>query len=97
MRITNFLRYGPLALALLLTGCNREEEIAKWPEKGNYYDPAKPIAIESMTPDWGRINQSFVITGNFPLDLEKIKVYFADREAVLVNSDGRDLYGLVPK
>ena len=50
-----------------------------------------------MTPDWGRINQSFVITGNFPLDLEKIKVYFADREAVLVNSDGRDLYGLVPK
>ena len=51
MRITNFLRYGPLALALLLTGCNREEEIAKWPEKGNYYDPAKPIAIESMTPD----------------------------------------------
>ncbi len=66
-------------------------------EKGNYYDPTKPIAIESMTPDWGRINQSFVITGNFPLDLEKIKVYFADREAVLVNSDGRDLYGLVPK
>lgn len=33
MRITNFLRYGPLALALLLTGCNREEEIAKWPKR----------------------------------------------------------------
>lgn len=86
-----------LFLSLMFCACNSEEVIQKWPEKGNYYDPAKPVLFESMTPDWGRINETFVIKGNFPLDYEKIKVFFDDREAVLINCDGRELIGLIPK
>ena len=97
MRINAILFCVSVLFSLMITSCNGKEEIEKWPEKGNYYDPSKPIAMESMTPNWGRINNNFVITGNFPLDLSKIKVFFGGVEAVLVNCDGRDLYGLVPK
>lgn len=93
----NKLYFLFLFLSLLFSACNGEEEIEKWPEKGNYYDPSKSVAFESLTPDWGRINESFIIKGNFPNDCEKIKVYFGDKEAVLVNCDGRELYGLIPK
>lgn len=86
-----------LFLSLLFSACNGEVEIEKWPEKGNYYDPGKGIAFEAMAPDWGRINESFIIKGNFPTDCEKIKVYFADKEAVLISSDGHELFGLIPK
>lgn len=93
----NKLYFIFLFLSLILSACNGEKEIEKWPEKGNYYDSSKSIAFESLTPDWGRINESFIIKGNFPTDYKKIKVYFADKEAVLVNCDGRELFGLIPK
>lgn len=86
-----------LFLSVLFSACNSEEEIEKWPGKGNYYDPNKAIAFESLAPDWGRINEDFIIKGNFPTDCEKIKVYFGDKEAALISSDGRELYGLIPK
>ena len=51
-----------------------------------------------MSPDWGRINDSFIIKGNFPVDTTgKVKVFFADKEAVIVNNNGNELYGLIPK
>lgn len=86
-----------LFLSLLFAACNSEEVIEKWPEKGNYYDPGKSITFEALTPDWGRINEAFVIKGHFPNAHEQIKVYFGDKEAVLLDSDGRELYGLIPK
>ena len=57
---------------------------------------ANPLLLKRWHPDWGRINESFVIKGNFPIDTALVKVYFADKEAVIVNNDGRELYGLVP-
>ena len=87
-----------LFLSILFVGCNGEERIEKWPEIGNYYDSSKPIAFEAMAPDWGRINDSFIIKGNFPVDTtRKVKVFFADKEAVIVNNNGNELYGLIPK
>ena len=87
-----------LFLSILFAGCNGEAEIEKWPEIGNYYDSSKPIAFEAMAPDWGRINDSFIIKGNFPVDTTgKVKVFFADKEAVIVNNNGNELYGLIPK
>lgn len=94
---SNKLYFVFLFLSLLFAGCNGEEVIEKWPEIGNYYNSGKPIAFESMSPDWGRINESFIIRGNFPIDTAQVKVYFADKEAVIVNNNGRELYGLVPK
>lgn len=81
----NKLYFVFLFLSILFVGCNGEEKIEKWPEIGNYYDSSKPIAFEAMAPNWGRINESFVIKGNFPLDTKLVKVYFADKEAVIIN------------
>lgn len=87
-----------LFLSILFANCNGEEVIEKWPEIGNYYDSSKPVELKSMSPDWGRINDSFIIKGNFPVDTTgKVKVFFADKEAVIVNNNGRELYGLIPK
>ena len=87
-----------LFLSILFASCNGEEVIEKWPEIGNYYDSSKPIELKSMSPDWGRINDSFIIKGNFPVDTTgKVKVFFADKEAVIVNNNGNELYGLIPK
>lgn len=94
---TNKLNFLFLLLCLLFPACNSEEEIEKWPEKGDLYDSKKAIAFDAMTPDWGRINDSFIIKGNFPNDVSEIKVFFGDKEAVLVNCDGRELFGLIPK
>ena len=93
----NKLYFVFLFLSILFVGCNGDERIEKWPEIGNYYDSSKPVAFEAMAPDWGRINESFVIKGNFPIDTAQVKVYFADKEAIIVNNNGRELYGLVPK
>ncbi|MFQ7113022.1 IPT/TIG domain-containing protein [Hallella bergensis] len=83
-------------MSLLFTACVNED-IEKWPEKGDFYDSSKPISFDAMTPDWGRINDSFVITGNFPSDTSKIRIFFGDKRAVVISSDGHQAYGLVPK
>lgn len=93
----NKLYFVFLFLSILFASCNGEEVIEKWPEIGNYYDSSKPIELKSMSPDWGRINDSFIIKGNFPVDTTgKVKVFFADKEAVIVNNNGNELYGLSP-
>ena len=92
----NKLYFVFLFLSILFASCNGEEVIEKWPEIGNYYDSSKPIELKSMSPDWGRINDSFIIKGNFPVDTTgKVKVFFADKEAVIVNNNGNELYGLI--
>ncbi|WP_036878009.1 IPT/TIG domain-containing protein [Xylanibacter oryzae] len=85
-----------ILMCLLFSAC-ANEDIKKWPEKGNFYDPSKPVSFDSMIPDWGRINDAFIIKGNFPTDTSQIKVFFGDKKAVLVSSDGREAFGLVPK
>lgn len=84
-------------VSLLFFACSGEENIEKWPEKGNYYDPAKPVSFEALSPSWGRIDQTFLIKGHFPTDVSQIKVYFNNKRAVVINSDGKELFGLVPK
>lgn len=95
---TKKLNFLFLFACFLLSSCNNaDEEIKKWPDKGDYYDSSKEVAFSSITPDWGRINDNFIIKGNFPSDTSKIKVFFGDKKAVLVSCDGRELYGLIPK
>ncbi|MBK5720341.1 IPT/TIG domain-containing protein [Dysgonomonas sp. Marseille-P4677] len=84
-------------ISLIFYACSGKEEIEKIPEVGDYYEPNKPIAFEAMFPSWGRIDQTFVIKGNFPKDTAQIKVYFDKKRAVVINCDGRELYGMVPK
>lgn len=84
-------------ISLIFYACNGKEEIEKIPEIGDYYDPNKPISFEEISPLHGKIDQTFVIRGNFPKDTSQIKVYFNKKRAVIVNCDGRELFGLVPK
>lgn len=85
------------SIFLLLCACSGKEEIEKWPAIGSYYDASKPTSVEEISPTWGGIDQIFVLKGNFPKDTAQLKVYFADREAVLLNCDGNCLMGMVPK
>lgn len=62
------------------------------------YDPAKPIEITGFVPDTGGYRTDFIVEGsNFGTDLSKIKVFFNDKEALLMSSKGNVLYCMVPK
>lgn len=90
-------KYLIYLILLLFIACNGKEEIEKHPQTGNYYDPSKSISFETLSPSWGRIDQNFIIKGNFPNDTSRIKVYFDTKEAVLIDCDGREIFGIVPK
>lgn len=62
------------------------------------YDSGKPITINSFLPDSGGVRDKFVIKGeNFGTDASRIKVYFNDMPAKVMNSSGRMIYALVPR
>ena len=83
---------------LFFVACeNGSEIIEKVPEIINKYDPGKPTTVDKILPVRGAIDQTFVINGNFPGELSDMKVYFADKRAVLTATDGISVTGLVPK
>ena len=83
---------------LFFVACeNGSEIIEKVPEIINKYDPGKPTTVDEILPVRGVIDQTFVINGNFPEELSDMKVYFADKRAVLTATDGISVTGLVPK
>ncbi len=86
-----------LLFILPLAACNRYENIKKWPDKVDRYDPAKPIQFNVLKPVFGAINNTFILEGNFPGDLAGMKVYFGPKRAVLIATDGHTIEGLVPK
>ena len=89
--------FSVLFTLLHLTSCNQEVVIEKFPEIINKYDSSKPITVDEILPKRGIIDQTFIINGNFPGDISSIKVYFADKKAVLTAADGISITGLVPK
>lgn len=95
MKKTHFILICVISLFFL--SCNSKEEIKKWPDVGDLYDSSKPISLDALLPNWGVIDQTFVIKGNFPRDTSKIEVFFADRKSVVLNCDGNTIVGMVPK
>nr|WP_320058165.1 hypothetical protein [uncultured Bacteroides sp.] len=77
--------------------CNGSEEIEKTIGTGNYYDPQKPVSVTELLPAWGKIDQNFLIRGNFPKNTDQIRVYFDTKRAVILGCDGHELYGMIPK
>src|SRR5690554_1534435 len=62
------------------------------------YDPKKPVKISSFAPDSGGIATKVIIKGdNFGTDLSKIKVFFNDKEAGVVESIGNMIYCVAPR
>lgn len=87
-----------VALCTGFTACNSGPEVIdKIPEIVNKYDPSKPTSFTGIIPSYGIIDENFIVEGNFPGKLEDMKVYFGDRKAVLLSTDGKSITGLVPK
>ena len=98
MKERNRLFYVAIALSLGAFACNSgPEAIDKIPTSPDRYDPSKPTTVTRVIPDYGIIDDNFIVEGNFPGGLEDMKVYFGTREAVLLSTDGKSIVGLVPK
>ena len=62
------------------------------------YDPSLPVTIENFSPDSGRIRTQFIIEGNnFGNDASKVKVWFNEKEALVLNVVNNAIYTIVPK
>ncbi len=62
------------------------------------YDPKKPVKISSFAPDSGGIATKVIIKGdNFGTDVSKVKVFFNDKEAGVVESIGNMIYCVAPR
>lgn len=67
-------------------------------ESGAKYDPSKPVQITEIEPMAGGFATKVFISGNnFGTDKSKIKVYFGETRATVVNSSGDYLYVYSPK
>lgn len=82
---------------LFLVACTPSEVIEKFPPVENKYDPSQPKEVTNIRPTTGRIDDNFVIEGNLGTNLEDIRVYFGDKKALLLKTDGHTLHGIVPK
>lgn len=79
-------------LLCMFTSCKDDEsEVAT-------YDPLKPVTVTDIMPTTGGISTPVVIAGdNFGTDKTKVKVFFDEREAVVINLVNNYIYALVPK
>lgn len=67
-------------------------------DAGKPYDPSKPVRITDIEPEAGGFATKVFISGsNFGTDASKIKVYFGETPAVVVNSSGDYLYVYSPR
>ncbi|WP_300699581.1 hypothetical protein [Bacteroides sp.] len=82
---------------LFLAACNSSEVIEKFPVVENKYDPSQPKEVTDMKPLTGRIDDSFIIEGNLGANIDDMRVYFGDKKALLLRTDGHALHGIVPK
>lgn len=82
---------------LFFMACSNSEVIQKFPDLEDKYDPSKPKEVTSMSPLVGRVDNNFVLEGNFGNDISKMRVYFGERKAVLLKTNGQTLHGMVPK
>ncbi|MDR1864873.1 MAG: IPT/TIG domain-containing protein [Bacteroidales bacterium] len=67
-------------------------------EKGEAYNPSKPVVCNSFYPDSGIYQQQVMLTGeNFGNDPSLIKVYFNHRQAPVIGTTPTRMYVLAPR
>ena len=86
-----------ILLCLIFAACSNSEEIKKFPDVVNKYDSSLPKEVTGMKPMSGRIDDNFIIEGNLGANIEDMRVYFGDKRALLLKTDGQNLHGIVPK
>lgn len=77
---------------VLLGGCSDNDS------SGTPHDPNKDIELNEFKPLKGGIGTRFLISGhNFGSDPSKVKVYFNEKEAAIINCTNDVIYCLVPR
>lgn len=67
-------------------------------DQNSNFDPNVPVEIESFYPDSGGIKTQVILKGvNFGTDTANIRVYFNEKRAAVIGSNGDKMYLLVPR
>jgi hypothetical protein len=62
------------------------------------YDPSKPVKLNSFYPNEGGIATRIIIDGsNFGSKLEKVRVWYNNKQASVIGSNGEKLYVVTPR
>lgn len=89
-KIKLFVGLGIIFL-MMVSSCEKNKT-------GTIYDPTKPIKVTSFYPDSGRITEKMIFSGeNFGTDPSLIRVWFDDRKAKVIGTDGSDMYVVCPR
>lgn len=94
MFFKQFLLMSPI---LMLCACESKEDIELYPKVIDEYDASKPTSLTAIKPAYGGINTPFIVEGNFGDSVSRMKVYFDQKPAVLLKTNGSTIMGLVPK
>jgi hypothetical protein len=66
--------------------------------KGSAHDPSKPVKLDSFYPNEGGIATRIIIDGsNFGNKPENIRVWYNNKRAPVIGSDGEKLYVVTPR
>ncbi|MDR0713690.1 MAG: IPT/TIG domain-containing protein [Bacteroidales bacterium] len=83
-------------IAVLIAGCNNDTGTVN--EYDRPHDPGKGIVVNGIGPKKGGLGTKVVISGeNFGNDPSKVKVYFNNKEALMMKVQDNAVYALVPK
>ena len=92
-KVVIYSTLGMFFLAAGLVSCGDKDESGM-----AVYDPGKPVTLTTFSPDSGRIAEKVILSGdNFGSDPRLIRVYFNNKQASVVGSDGKDMYVIVPR
>lgn len=81
-----------LAIGVLHWSCKDDGENAA------QYNPGVPIQVTQIAPSTGGIALPVVVSGqNFGTDKSKVKLFFDNKEAVIITAQNEHLYAVVPK
>jgi hypothetical protein len=82
-----------IAVCVLIISCNDHSQ-----QRGAPHDPSQPVVLESFYPDSGGMATKVIISGrNFGVDPSQIEVWYNDKRASVVGSDGEHLYVITPR
>lgn len=74
------------------SSCSKKEH------NDSLHDPSQPVMLESFYPDSGGFATRMIINGaNFGTDTSLINVFFNEKKASVVGTNGSQLYVVVPK
>lgn len=97
LKLFNLLWCGLVASTMFMASCSDDDD-KKTSGGGKPYDPSQPIKLETFYPDSGGIAQKVILKGsNFGTDPSQIKVYYNQKPAAIVSSNGDMIYAITPK